>query len=52
MDRFTIASNDVMFGDVTYWKSGDHYYKHYNGKTQRIVKGEYDLAKARYEKEN
>lgn len=50
MDRFTIASNDVMFGNVTYWRSGDHYYKHYNGRTQRIVKGEYVNAKMYYEK--
>lgn len=42
-DRFTIQ-------DVTYWRSGNHYYKHYNGKTIRIVKSEYVNAKMEYER--
>lgn len=37
-DRFNI-------GDVIYWKSGNHYYKHHQGKTKRIVQGEYENAK-------
>jgi hypothetical protein len=49
-DRFTIASNDVMLGNVTYWKSGNHYYKHNErlGGTRRILKGEYEMAKAQH----
>jgi hypothetical protein len=49
-DRFTIKRNTFPFGEVTYWRSGNHYYKHYNGKTTRILKGEYLSAKMEYER--
>lgn len=49
-DRFTIKTDSFPFGEVTYWRSGSHYYKHYNGTTRRIVKGEYVNAKMYYEK--
>ena len=49
-DRFTIKTDSFPFGEVTYWRSGSHYYKHYNGTTKRIVKGEYVNAKMHYEK--
>lgn len=43
-----INKDRFMIEDVVYWRFGNHYYKHFNGKTKRIVKNEYVNAKLEY----
>ena len=38
-------ANRFSIGDVTYWRFGDHYYRHTDGKTKRITQKEYEQAR-------